>query len=222
MKTRYCRIVACASILIIGFLTAELSFSDLLPPKAGDATSVAKARPQPLFTPFYVYKDKNSQQNHFIPSGFMPDGHCITLDDAWRDNVKAGRSCVRIMYDTACSLDRQRWAGVYWQEPANNWGSIKGGFDLSGAQKLVFWARGEKGGEVIAQFRVGGMGSDQTYPDSAMASLEQVTLTKEWKEYTIDLHGKDMSRIAGGFAWSTSAEINPDGCVFYVDDVRFE
>src|SRR5690242_8441483 len=37
------------------------------------------------FSPFYVYKDKGSRENHFIPSGFMPDGKCLSLNDAWQE-----------------------------------------------------------------------------------------------------------------------------------------
>ncbi len=173
------------------------------------------------FTPFYVYHDKNSR-NHFTPSGYMPDGRCIVMDDAWQHDVKKGRSCIRVMYDTECSAQGQRWAGVYWQDPPNNWGAVKGGFDLSGAQRLVFWARGEKGGERVEEFKVGGIGAGQMYQDSASASLREVTLTREWKEYVIDLRGKDLSRISGGFAWSTNIDVNPQGCVFYIDEVRFE
>ena len=175
----------------------------------------------PSSPPFYIYQDKNSK-NHFTPSGYMPDGRCITMDDAWKFNVKDGRTCIRIMYDTECSRDREKWAGVYWQNPPNNWGSVKGGFDLRGVHKLVFWARGEKGGERIAEFKVGGIGSDQKYPDSVAASLSQVALTREWKEYAIDLRGKDLSYISGGFSWSASMDENPHGCVFYLDDIRFE
>ena len=72
------------------------------------------------------------------------------------------------------------------------------------------------------EFKVGGIGPDQMYPDSASASLKDVMLTREWKEYAIDLRGKDLSHISGGFAWSTNMEVNPQGCVFYIDEVRFE
>jgi len=49
-----------------------------------------------------------------------------------------------------------------------------------------------------------------------------VTLGKEWKKYTIDLAGKNLSNIIGGFAWSASRDDNPDGFVIYLDDIRFE
>ena len=173
------------------------------------------------FKPFFVYQDKNSL-NHFAPSGFMPDGDCLNVDDAWQADTQSGSSAIRIVYDIACSRNGKKWAGVYWQNPPNNWGSQKGGYDLRGATKLVFWARGENGGERIEEFRVGGMGAKEIYPDSAMAILAHVTLTREWKEYTIDLSGKDLSYISGGFAFSTNVDVNQDPCVFYLDEIRFE
>ena len=47
-------------------------------------------------------------------------------------------------------------------------------------------------------------------------------LTNQWKQYTIDLKGKDLSNIIGGFAWAGSKDDNPDGFTIYLDDIRFE
>ena len=41
-------------------------------------------------------------------------------------------------------------------------------------------------------------------------------------KYVVDLRGKDLSYISGGFAWSTSEDVNGDSCIFYLDDIRFE
>lgn len=173
------------------------------------------------FEPFYVYRDKGFK-NRFTPSGYMPDGQCINLDDGWQYDPKEGKTCIRIIYDIACSKEGRKWAGIYWQNPPDNWGSKKGGYNLAGATKLVFWARGELGGERIEEFRVGGMGGDEMYPDTDMAFIGPVILTNEWKKYTIDLRGKDLSYISGGFAWTTSSDVNPHHCTFYLDDIHYE
>lgn len=173
-----------------------------------------------IFKPFYIYKDKGFLQNHYVPSGFMPDGRCLNLNEAWTEECRSGKSCIRVVYDLACSRAGQRWAGIYWMNPPNNWGKRKGGYNLSGASELKFWARGDQGGEQIQEFTVGGIMGD--YPDSDIAVLGPVILTDEWKEYTIDLRGKDLSYISGGFSWSTSEDVNADTCVFYLDDIRFE
>ncbi len=173
------------------------------------------------FKPFVVYQDKGSL-NRFVPSGYMPTGECIKMDDAWRDNCHENTSCIKVVYDTGCSLKSRRWAGVYWLNPADNWGDRKGGYNLTGARRLVFWARGEAGGERIAEFRLGGVGNGREYPDSDTASIGPVILSKEWKEYAIDLRDKDLTYISGGFAWIANTDDNPSSCVFYLAHIRYE
>lgn len=172
------------------------------------------------FEPFYVYKDVGSRNNHFVPSGFMPNGKCLNFSDRWKEQCQSGHTCIRINYDVECSREDQRWAGIYWLNPPNNWGNRKGGFNLEGATKLTFWARGEDGGEQIEEFTVGGITGD--YPDTDKALLGPVILSTQWKKYTIDLRGKDLSYVSGGFAWSTNEEVNGDRCIFYLDEIRYE
>jgi len=171
------------------------------------------------FKPFVVYTDKGSPNNHFIPSGWMGDAQDASFDDAYTENPNSGKSCIKIVYSPGAS-GGNRWAGIYWQNPANNWGNKKGGFDLTGAKKLTFWAKGEEGGERIEEFKMGGITGD--YPDSDTAGIGPVFLTKEWKKYTIDLGGKDISYISGGFCWATNLDMNPNGCTFYLDDIIYE
>jgi len=174
------------------------------------------------FNPFYVYADKGTRFNHYVASGFMPNGNCLTYNDRWTENCKSGSSCIKIDYDLKCSEQDQKWAGIYWLNPPNNWGHRKGGFELTGARRLVFWAKGETGEEQIQEFTVGGITGD--YPDSDMAVIGPVILSDEWREYSIDLRGKDLSYISGGFSWSTSLDVNfhLDNCTFYIDEIRFE
>ena len=171
------------------------------------------------FEQFYVYKDKG-WLNHFSPSGFMPDGRCVAVDDTWRDNCGGMRSCIQGKFDRDCSATGVGWAGVYWLEPANNWGDMKGGFKLTGAQKLVFSARGEKGGEVVT-FKMGGVGMGHQYPDSDSASSEAITLTKDWQEYSLDLTGKDLSHVIGGFGWVGTAKENQSNITFYIANIYY-
>jgi hypothetical protein len=172
------------------------------------------------FQPFVIFKNKGARENHYVPSGFMPNGKCLAMDDMWQQNCYAGKTCIKIVYDTECSKGDQKWAGIYWLNPANNWGSRKGGFNLNGATKLSFWARGENGGERIEEFKIGGIGGD--FPDSDMSIIGPVILTKEWREYSIDLRGKDLSYISGGFSWTTNVEVNPNGCTFYLDEIMYQ
>ena len=179
------------------------------------------AQDEKPFKEFVVYRDK-SGPNHFVPSGYMPDGQCLKQIDTWQENCEQGKTCIKATYDIPCSIKGRGWAGVYWLNPADNWGDRKGGFNLSGAKKLVFWARGEKGGETIAEFKIGGVGISREYPDSDTVGIGPVILSKSWKEYSIDLRGRDLTYISGGFAWVANTENNSESCTFYIDDIRYE
>lgn len=184
---------------------------------AQDSKAPAQAS-RPL--PFYIYKEPHSRDNHFAPSGWMGDYGDIRLDDKWRPaGVRNVKPVIRITY-SGQARQNNGWAGMYWQNPPNNWGSKPGGFNLNGAKKLVFKAKGEKGGETIDQFKVGGITGD--YADSGSAAIGPIVLGKEWKKYEISLEGQELSSITGGFCWTMTRESNPSGANFYLDDIRFE
>ena len=169
---------------------------------------------------FSVYLDNGYFKNHFVPSGWMGDFGDLKYNQNWQEDAYSRASCIKIEY-TAEALQGNKWAGMYWQNPENNWGMKEsGGYNLKDATKLTFWARGDTGNEIIREFKMGGITG--AYPDSDTASIGPLALTKEWKEYTIDLTGMDLSYIIGGFAWVASALDNPDGMVFYMDDIKYE
>jgi hypothetical protein len=180
---------------------------------------------------FVVYTDKNARENHFIASGWMGDNNSadakgtkgdIFMDEQSMDNPHSGTTCLKFIF-TAKKTKGKGWSGIYWQNPSDNWGDKNGGFDLSGMTKLTFWVRGAKGGEVI-RFKVGGIGirENKPYPDSVEVETEPIELTDTWKQYTINLAGRDLSYVSGGFCWVASADLNPEGATFYLDDIKFE
>jgi hypothetical protein len=171
------------------------------------------------FVGFGVYEDKWTRTNHYVPSGWMGDYSAITMDDNYRTDPHSGVTCIEFTYSGE-TKQGAGWAGIYWQNPANNWGYRKGGFDLTGAKALTFWAKGEKGGEVIGEFKMGGISGE--YSDSDSTGIGPVTLTNEWKKYTIDLEGLDLSYISGGFCWVCSRLDNPESITFYLDDINYE
>lgn len=181
-------------------------------------TQIVIASKQPAEV-FYVYTDKGSPLNHYIPSGWMGDYGDLKLDDANKESPKFGKTAIKWTYSGAAAQGAN-WAGCFWQHPANNWGDKPGGFDLTGYKRLTFWARGGKGDEQIAEFKVGGITGE--HGDSDAVSIGPVTLTKEWKQYTIDLEGKNLMNIVGAFAWSASRDANPNGFTLYLDEIRFE
>ena len=179
-------------------------------------TPMPSRTPSPTLTPKKVVNVPDA----FFPSGWMGDWGDISLDDACTDNPHSEPTCIKITYSAAKSQGKG-WAGIYWQYPDSNWGDNPEGRDLTGATKLTFWARGEKGGEK-AEFKVGGITGK--YPDSIQppVSTGVIVLSDKWQQYTIDLTGKDLSHVIGGFCWVTNKHQNPYGCTIYLDDIKFE
>lgn len=162
--------------------------------------------------PLTVYGDGNAA-GPYIPSGYMGDTAAIKMDEKSTIQPHAGGHCLRVLFENPAG-----WGGVAWQDPANDWGDKPGGYDLTGAKTLSFWARGDKGGERV-KVGYGLIGPDKPFPDTARDERE-VTLGKDWKRYTFDLAGKDLSRIKTGFFWVVAGQGAP--VTFYLDDIRYE
>jgi hypothetical protein len=169
--------------------------------------------------PFYVFKSFHSPENHYVPSGWMGDYRDLKFNDYFKPKGKNMHPHIQIVY-SAQGTQGANWAGIYWQHPPNNWGNREGGYNLNGAKHLLFTARGEKGDEVIAEFKVGGI--EGNYRDSGAAAIGPLSLTKDWKEYSIDLDGQELSSIAGGFCVTMNRDGNPKGATIYLDNIRFE
>jgi hypothetical protein len=178
---------------------------------------------------FIVYTDSGSPNNHFVPSGFMGDAGDIAINQEWTDNPHSGTTAIQITYFRAgvgpniCEYGSPcKWAGVYWQNPGNNWGAIPGaGFDLSGMQRISFWARSDS--EARIEFKVGGITGP--YPDSLQPARSSgiLTLTSQWQWFHIPLADADLSYVIGGLCWVTNWYRNSAGpVIFYLDDIVFE
>lgn len=163
--------------------------------------------------PLIVYAEADSAQS-YIPAGWMGDTTSIKLDPLCSEQPRSGKTCLR------CDFTANKgWGGVVWQSPAQDWGDRVGGFDLSGAKRLTFWARGEKGGEVIG-FKFGILGRDKRFFDTGEGGVERVTLTREWKQHEITIGKQDLTRIKTGFVWNLASTGAP--ITFYLDDVQWE
>lgn len=163
--------------------------------------------------------------NYFAPSGWMGDGEekrkegeeLVQLNDQWKENFHSPPTCIKISYFPG----NVEWAGVYWQYPDKNWGD-KQGRKITGGKRITFWARGDKGGELV-QFKAGGIFvEEKKYHDSFEVSIEAIRLTKEWHFYQIPLSEADLSSVIGAFAWTANIKGNPEGLTFYLDDIRYE
>jgi hypothetical protein len=203
---------------------AEEEEEEAAPPELSDIVEEQApeevAEPEvPAFKVFLVYEDKTTGGNHYAPSGWMGDYTDLKLDYGYKKKPHAGSTCIRIEYN-ARESQRAGWAGMFWQNPSGNWGEKKGGYNITGATKLTFWARGEKGNEKIKKFKVGGISG--TYPDSCSVDYGPVVLRKKWHKYTINLKNRDLSYINGGFYWIAITGDNPNGMIFYLDDIKYE
>ncbi len=164
--------------------------------------------------PLVIYDESDREQPPFVPTGWMGDTKQIALSPDCTTQPHGGRTCLRAEFQAAGG-----WGGVVWQHPGNNWGDQPGGWNLGGAQRLSFWARGEHGDEVVS-FQFGLLGADKRYHDSGKGELPKVRLTTEWQQFAIDVSGCDLSRILTGFAWVVAGQGKP--VVFYLDDVRYD
>jgi hypothetical protein len=162
--------------------------------------------------PFTLF-DEPIAKLPYVPSGFMGSTDNLKLALDSRDDPKQGAHCIKVTYDRG-----DAWAGVAWQSPENDWGDVDGGFDLTGAKKMTFWARSATGTEKIT-FGVGLIGRDKPFFDTTKKEIA-VNLTPQWKQYTIDLSNADLKRIKSGFFFSLAGQGKP--ITFYLDDLKFE
>ena len=186
----------------------------------------------------YVYQDYAETQNNFTQKAKIwgsNESLVKNMDENWTDNAFAGKSCIRCQIDTS-GKDWGGWMFLNGYLPAgetqprlNDGKQDNAGLDLSGADMLRFYARGETGAEVVEFFALG-FGYDGEwgtplvpYPDSAKKqSLGFVTLSTEWTEYEIDLSGLDLSYICCGFGFVCSGTKSGSAQnVFFLDEIRF-
>ncbi len=155
----------------------------------------------------------------FIGDG-KADGEYLTVDAHHASTSHTPPDCMRVRYEPGPT----GWAGQYWLNGADNWGEAAGK-DMTGYSRITFWARGEDGGERV-EFKAGALNLTKQegirHKDSFRTSLGRMSLTREWRRYTIDLAGLDLSSVIGAFAWVATVEDNPAGLVFYIDDLQYE
>ncbi|HEV7298346.1 MAG TPA: hypothetical protein VGN72_03205 [Tepidisphaeraceae bacterium] len=185
----------CAAL--IGFLTAW--------------TAIAAARKGTM--PLPVFED-DLVDAPYVWSGWMGDGASVAMDDKDSANPHSGNTSMKCEFKSPSGF-----GGIVAQSPINDWGDVDGGVDLTGAKKLTFWARGAEGGEVVS-FGFGYIGKDKPFHDTANAELKDQQLEKDWKQYAIDLEGKDLTRIKTGFGWVVAGQGKP--VIFFLDDIRYE
>lgn len=155
----------------------------------------------------------------FYPSGWMGDGEYGEKYVSYKRRPGSIDNKSTTIIQLSYRKGPKGWAGIYWQFPDGNCGN-QPGRNLIGAKKITFFARGERGGEIV-EFKSGGIRGQNS--DSYEVSLGKVVLNKEWSQYTIDLSKSDLSNVIGGFAWVVSAIDNEAGEVItYIAELTIE
>ncbi|MDR1876470.1 MAG: hypothetical protein LBQ84_02460 [Flavobacteriaceae bacterium] len=171
--------------------------------------------------------------NEFHPAGYMGCFDKLDINPAYTIEPLSSPHCykVKVDFSDSCSAG---FSGVYWTNTVDNSGANWGqhsGTDLSnkGFSKVTFWAKGQKGGEVI-EFGSGGINNTKdlkfkykdSYAEKYPTEGRNVTLTNSWQLYSIRLGKEDLSSVIGGFFFIVNRQANSTGITFYLDDISFE
>jgi hypothetical protein len=191
----------------------------------------------------YVYKDynsagtvfENSNHSYIIMPARAVDKKMVLVDASRGPGFGGSITCIRIEFKNL--VEPPKWAGVtfpvesdfFGEEPEVSSSSV---LDLRRARKLIFYARGERGGERIQVKAI--FAGDKPYGDkisndnSAPAPLplitDWITLEREWKRYELQIDNPDqLYRVITPFAVITSLPYNPGGSItVYLDEIYYE
>ncbi|MBU1078214.1 MAG: VCBS repeat-containing protein [Spirochaetes bacterium] len=179
--------------------------------------------PDAPFLPFYIYINKWDDAapvpNHYTPSweGWAGEfsGTC-TADYGYTGDYHSADHCIRFFF----SPDAK--GAIVWYEPGTDYNCPSGpgyGYDLTGATKLTFWAKGDAiYTGVFAQI---GINSDScgTIENVDGWGIDTFAVTTTWVKHTIPLGGS-MAYVSRGFKvgmWDPGVS-----AVIYIDDIRYE
>jgi hypothetical protein len=112
------------------------------------------------------------------------------------------------------------YGGVYFQFPANNWGTDPGRRVSMGAKQVTLWARADVSSSIKLSFGVGGIGVGQgtQYVDTVGGGLLNSTVTSSWQEFTFPVTGT-YDWVLSGFHWSVSSS---QPVTFYIDSIQWQ
>lgn len=185
---------------------------------------------------FIVYEDVSAPGNHFHAWAEIPgENAAVTMNGSWNGSPHAGATAIRAEFQ---DVPGANFGGFYLlngilpdgaPSPQANFGTVPdAGINLTGATALTFWARGQDGGEII-EFFMGGVGRDPNtgqpvspYPDSTPVVKQTFVLTTQWTQYSLDLTGRILGYVLGGFGWVASDAENSGGAIFFMDDIEYQ
>lgn len=159
---------------------------------------------------FTTEKDKKCYYNKFEFFGDISD---IIVSISSDTLTNKGLPSVKIEYSP--KKKDLRWVCLYFVPPVQ-----KLGYDITGVEKITFFAKGEKGKEVITSLGIGGL-KKGVISDTDIFQTGTIKLTKEWQKYSFGIIG-DLSYIVGGFFIILELKDNPTGAVIYLGDIYYE
>lgn len=191
----------------------------MLEPPEPDSGIVKPSGPK-----WYIYQDADSILNHGEWTNWMAErdpGRMMELSFVDSQNPYSGLTALRVN----ANFQHSSWGGIAVASEPNYWGETPSDFayDLRNARRLVFYARGENGGEMI-RIKVA-IAGDQPYGDSAKspAATRWIRLTRDWQRYELSLQGCDLRRVITPFVFVTDRAHNEERAItFYLDEIYFE
>lgn len=202
-------VVVEAEVQVSGSTSASLP--QISPPTSSSGTTAANAL--------------NIDDAGFVPSGWMGDVGALKVDIASKERPHSAPYCQKWSFSPKAG--GAGWAAVAWQYPENNWGSQSGkDFTGRGFREVSVWARGVKdqfGNFPKVQFKAGGA-TNPAEPKKASFEVtgDFVTLGEDWKHFTLDLRGRDLSQVIAAFVVVLRAQdVGPSGATFYLDDIEY-
>jgi len=174
----------------------------------------------------------------YVDSGFQGDAQedpnapatglaGLIVQNANTENPHTRAVSTKITYNPK----RVGWAALSYlpgnADPAKGWGDTVGlDYSSRAFQSFRVWARGVRGPRDPSYPAVQFKSGDSTSPGAAYKATYQaagpiVILTQAWREYCIDIAGKDLSNVFSPLTIAITRANNPNGAVFFIEDMHF-
>ena len=144
-----------------------------------------------------------------VPWMWMGDRNSITFDPLWTAQTRGESPVIRIKYD----YGDDGWSGIYWTNRDKNTGDLPGA-DLSQHQCVSFWAKGDRGGEVV-ELIAGGVGDEQM-----RATTGKFRLSRDWTKYSIPIDDQKRGSVVGCIGIFVIADAMKSATIL-VDDITY-
>ena len=139
----------------------------------------------------------------------------LMMDKDYMDSTNSCEFCNKIEY-TPGEVGK---AGIAYRNDK---------LDLEGNQRIVFFARGQQGGEEVSFIAIGRstsvqtMNDDDLFPNGDFAiTTKNVTLKNDWKKYEISLNKTKLKDVTLPFGFVITDNESPKQ-IFYLKGVTFD